>query len=169
VFNLFLNPLGELRRQDFLIAFAAFTIFLLGINMLTRKIGIETMTSFWIYTAAFPLFIYSLYQVCKKRLRHMGHTARPFWIFLFLMFFLMVASFIYFGAGEHLTEIWEYQEQVKRGELTEEKMVDLIKAREKTYAAKLAENLRSIEIILTIPAILFAAWLALAPGKSNQA
>lgn len=161
MFDLFLNPHGQLRRQDFWIAFGCLTIAIIGLNMLARVIGVTTMASFWLYTLAFPVLIYSIYQVSKKRLRHMGHTARPFWVFLFLMLFLWVGLFLYFGVGEHFTVLFN----------NPEKHADeaWLAAQEAVMTAKLEKALPMTERIMIVPAVLFAAWLALKPGQEKQA
>jgi len=159
VFNLFLNPHGQLRRQDFWIAAACFTVFVIGINALARAIGVTTMAGFWLYTITFPILIYSVYQVCKKRLHHMGYTARVFWIFLFLMIFLWMGLALYFGWGEYFTIMFD----------NESKHTDeaWIKAQDEILAESLKKGKPFTEKVMRVPAFLFTAWLALAPGKNN--
>ena len=168
MFNLFLNPNGELNRQKFWVALIAFTVFIVCLNAFSRWIGVETLTSFLMYCFAIPALIYSVYQVFKKRLRHMGYTVRPIWIFLFLWFFLMLGCFVYFGAGDHLNAVWELNEQFKKGQITEAERDALIRAKEEVYRNNLSKSISPTEIILTIPAGLFMLWIALMPGKDNS-
>lgn len=153
--------MGQLRRQDFWIAAACFTIFIIGLNALARAIGVTTMASFWLYTLAFPVLIYSIYQVCKKRLHHMGHSARPFWIFLFLILFLWVGLALYFGWGEYFNVMFENEARHKDEEW--------IKAQDEILAKSLEKGKTVTEIIMLIPAIAFTAWMALMPGKDKAA
>lgn len=161
MFKLFFSPFGQLRRQDFWIAAACFTIFTIGLNAMARAIGVTTMASFWLYTLAFPVLIYSVYQVCKKRLHHMGHTARPFWIFLFLMIFLWVGLALYFGWGEYFNVMFENEDRH-----TDEAW---IKAQDEILAKSLEKGKPITEKVMLLPAIVFTAWLALAPGNSKDA
>lgn len=145
----------------------SYTIIIFALGQIMMWFG-TNMTTFWIGLIAFPVIIYSFYQVCKKRLRHMGYSARVFWIFLFLMFFLWIGCFIYFGVGEHFTLMFEYRDQHMRGEITNDQMLELIKGREVIMAEKLEAARRPTEILLTIPAAAFLLWLAVTPGKSDR-
>lgn len=166
--NLFFSPKGIVNRLQFGIAFAALAIFIISLNTVSRWIGVETMASFLLYTLTIPVFLYCLYQVFKKRLHHMGFTARPFWIFLFLWIFLMIGCLLYFGAGDHLNEVWTYNEQYNKGMITEDERNALIQAKEATYRETLSQNLLPTEIILSIPAVFFLLWLAVTPGKQKD-
>jgi len=94
----------------------------------------------------------------------MGHSTRPFWIFLFCLFILFVGLALFFGWGEHLTTLFEYRVQFDRGEITEAQMIELIRIEEPLMTQKLADARKTAEIILTLPALVFLAWLALTPG-----
>jgi len=74
---------------------------------------------------------------------------------------------MYFGAGDHLNEVWALNEQFNKGQITEEERNALIQAKEKVYRQSLSQNIRPTEIILTIPATLFTLWVALMPGRSK--
>lgn len=168
MFKLFLSPTGLLSRKSYCIAIIVYAVSIFALERLLSLIG-ANMTTFWLGLIAFPVLIYSFYQVCKKRLHDMGYTARPFWIWLFLLFFLWVGAALYLGVGEHFNFLFEYQDQFNRGEISEDKMLELIAAREKVMSAKLAEAGRITEILLTIPAALFLLWLAATPGQQKDA
>ena len=127
----------------------------------------ESMIVFWLGFLVIPL-IYSMYQVSKKRLHDMGYSARPFWMFLFFLIFLMVGCFIYFGAGEHLNEVYNLREKVEAGVMSEKEMEELIRAREPVFTAKLEANRDRAATIMGIPTVLFILWLAITPGKKKQ-
>lgn len=91
----------------------------------------------------------------------MGFSARPFWIFLFLMIFLWVGLFLYFGVGEHFTTLFNNPDK-HEDEIW-------LAAQEKIMTAKLAQALPITEKIMLIPSTLFALWLALTPGKESAA
>jgi len=160
VFKLFFSPHGLLRRQDFWIAIGCFAIFIFGVTHVMRYLGPEQMASFWIGLIAFPALIYSFYQVCKRRLHHMGFTARPFWVFLFLLFIFWVGVAIYSGVGEYFNVMFELKD------IPENK--PQIEAAEKLLEESLAKATPIAKVLLTIPAVLFLAWLALAPGKVKE-
>lgn len=119
-----------------------------------------TMLKFWLGFLFVP-FIYSAYQVCKKRLRDMGLSARPFWIFIFLMIFLWVGLAIYFGWGEYFNIMFENE-----AKHTDEAW---IKSQEKVLQDSLARGKPIAEKILLVPAALFTLWLAVTPGKTETA
>lgn len=168
MFNLFLNPHGELPRKSFWIAIAVFTVVIYGLGHVMSLMD-PTMLRFFLVGAVFVVLLYSFYQVCKKRLHHMGLTARPFWMFLFLLIFLWIGAALYFGVGEHFNVLFEYNDQFKRGEITEDRMLELIEGREAIMTQKLSNAKGATELLLTVPAIGFLIWLGLAPHRQKQA
>lgn len=124
-----------------------------------KRIPLEHMAGFWLGLICIPALIYAMYQVSKKRLHHMGYTARPFWILLFLLILLFVGLALYFGWGEYFNLMFD--------NVDKHDDEAWIKAQEKVLEESLAKGMPTARVVLMIPTTLFVLWLAAMPGNDD--
>ncbi len=160
--SLFLRFKGLIDRREFWIAFAGLAVFVTAYNVLLRRLGPETMTTFWVIITGLPLIFYMIVCVYTKRLKDMGRTR---WIFtgaIALQFLVIMALMLSFGGAEYFAEFSQYDRKEDIDPVAQQAIID-------AYQAKQAANMHIIKpAMLIIPAAL-TLWLALSGSKSKHA
>lgn len=152
--DMFFSSKGRMNRGQFWLAFCLMSLIVFIFNSVLRKLGFESIISFYI-RLFFPFIsVYVFYCIYSKRLHDGGRSVAPLFKIMGLEFLFIILVMMAAGAGEYVANFAQFD----RSEALDP---TFLLEQQELYNARVQANRPVTDIVLLLPLLAFTLWVGL--------